>query len=60
MYPHVFEINLDQESNRFIAGQIVTGRVVIVLGKEKAVKGKLSYLVEHKIIFEIIVAHEFL
>lgn len=39
MHPQVFEINLDQESNRFIAGQVITGRVVLVLGKQKAVKG---------------------
>lgn len=39
MYPQVFEINLDHATRRFIAGQIITGRIVLVLQKEKAVKG---------------------
>lgn len=49
MFPQVFEINLDQDSTRFIAGQVITGRVVLVLNKEKAVKGS------QKVLFQLII-----
>jgi len=43
MYPYIFEVRIDSESKRFFAGQVVEGRVILVLHKEKVVKGVTIY-----------------
>jgi hypothetical protein len=44
MYPQIFEIRIDNESKKFFAGQVVEGRVILGLNKEKVVKGKLPLI----------------
>lgn len=40
MYPQIFEIRLDDDTTKkFYAGQLVEGRVILALGKEKVVRG---------------------
>lgn len=48
MYPTVFEIRLDDESKRFYPGQIIAGKVIVVLQKEKIVRGMNQYHLEQR------------
>ncbi len=45
MYPEMFEIRIDgyddDPSKKFYAGQVIEGKVVLGLGKEKVTNGNL-------------------
>lgn len=44
MYPQVFEIRIDDDNTKkYYAGQVIEGRVILVLGKEKVVRGKSGW-----------------